>query len=140
MTTTNSNDPTAEFAEFFLDETSRLEIELPGGDPMLYNGQPVAVNLYGPSTAQHVAAREKAEREATKRVFANMAKGSKKKDEPDTDADAKFLCAITASFENFPYPGGAEAIYRQPRLKYINNQVNAHLADLGNFFKKSKTT
>lgn len=136
--TTIDTAETAAFSAFFLTSSARLELLQPDGEPMLYNGQPVAVNLHGPCTDQYVAAMHKKEREATKRVVATMTqRGKKAVDAVDTDADAQFLCAVTASFENFPFPGGAEAIYREPRLKYINNQVASHLNDLGNFFKSS---
>jgi hypothetical protein len=131
----------AAFSAFFLTDSARLELLQPDGEALLYNGQPVAVHLYGPCTDQFVAAQHKKEREATKRVVASMTqRGKKAVDSVDTDADAQFLCAVTARFENFPFPGGAEAIYRDPRLKYINNQVSNHLADLGNFFKTSAPT
>ena len=76
------------------------------------------------------------DKEASKRVFRSMGAKLKKGDEEDKDADAKFLAAITDSVENFPFPGGAGAIYRELRLKYVADQVRAHLSDLGNFFGK----
>lgn len=134
-----------EFDAFFLATTAHLVLDTPDGEPMLFNGQPVAVNLYSPATPEFVAAQTKREREVTQRVVSAMADKNKNKSKKtdatdDADADAKFLCAVTAGFENFPFPGGAEAIYREPRLKYINNQVNRHLSDLGNFFGAPKTS
>jgi hypothetical protein len=136
---TNAN-ALPEFDQFFLQDTARLELEMPNGDPMLFNGQPVAVNLHGPSVPKFVAALDKKQREATKRVFAAMGQKNKRtKDDAATEADIEFLCAVTEGFENFPFPGGAAAIYRDARLKYINSQVEGHLGDMGNFFKKSTT-
>lgn len=127
----------AEFSQFFLEDAARFELDLPTGAPMLYNGAPVAVHLFGPATSQFIAAKDKKERDASARVYAGIAsQGKNEKDTSDADADNKFLCAITSSFENFPYPGGAEAIYREPHLIYINHQVNRILANLGNFFPK----
>lgn len=131
----------ADFSAFMLDETSRLELELPNGDPMLFKGEQVAVNLYGPATSEYAAAKAAMDKESAARVFRAMgARNKKKGGEDDREADAKFLTAITASFENFPFPGGAYAIYREPRFKYIANQVQAHVNDLGNFFKASKAS
>jgi len=123
-----------DFSNFFLSESSALDIDLPNGEPMLYEGKPVRVHVFGAASAQHAKATEAMNREATKRVMAAMGAKNKKKDEEDKDADAKFLVAITDSFENFPYPGGAAAIYREPRLKYIADQVRAYVGDSGNFF------
>ena len=132
----------ADFGAFMLETTTRLELELPNGETMLYNGLPVAVHLYGPATEEYARAKAAMEKEGAARVFRamNAGKNKKKGAEEDREADAKFLTAVTASFENFPFPGGAFAIYREPRLKYIGNQVQAHINDLGNFFKASKTS
>lgn len=133
-------DPLADFASFMLEETSSVELVLPNGEPMLFNGQPVIVHVYGPATEQHKKASAEQEREAAARVFRAMNKPGKKGEKDDPDADAKFLTAVTARFENFPFPGGPAAIYRNPRLLYVHNQVNAHLSNLGNFFEASKTS
>jgi len=124
-----------EFSDYFLTDTSALDIDFPDGSPMLYprkDGEQVRIHVYGPSTKQYQTAQEVLTREATKRVVAAM--GSKKKEAEDKDADVKFLTAITASVENFPYPGGAEAIYREPKLRYIADQVRGHVNDTANFF------
>lgn len=138
-TAADSGNDTQAFASFMLDTTTRLELELPNGAPMLWEGKPVAVHLYGPATDEYARAKAELEREGAARVFRAMNANKNKKKGPDEDreADAKFLTAVTASFENFPYPGGVFAIYREPRLKYIGNQVQAHINDLGNFFKGS---
>lgn len=137
--TTHATLDTTAFAAFMLDTTSRLELELPNGEPMLYEGKPVAVKLYGPATDEYAKARAAMEKESAARVFRAMGanKNKKKNGEDDAEADAKFLTEITAEFENFPYPGGVPAIYREPRLNYIGNQVRSHVNELGNFFKQS---
>lgn len=130
---------TADFSGFMLDETARLELDLPNGEPMLFNGAPVVVHLYGPATDEYARAKAEMEKEGAARVFRAMGNRNKKKGgEEDREADARFLTAVTAHFENFPFPGGAYAIYREPKFKYIGNQVQAHINDLGNFFKASK--
>jgi hypothetical protein len=140
MTKTVDLHPTADdFASFFLSDTSALDIELPNGEPMLYNGQQVRVHLYGPSTTQHAKAKEALDREAIKRVVA--ASGAKgKREAEDKDADVRFLVAVTARVENFPFPGGAEGIYREKRLAYIADQVRKHLGDMGNFFSAGEAS
>lgn len=129
-----SQDQLQEFSAFFLAETSVLDLELPDGEPMLFGDQQVKVHLFGPSTAKYAKAKAALDKEAAKRVFAAMGAKGRKKEESDQDADAAFLVAVTDHFENFPYPGGPDAIYREPRLKYLADQVRAHLNDLGNFF------
>ena len=128
-----------DFSEFFLSDSSVLDIELPNGDPMFCNGGQVRVHLWGPSTDLYIRAKAAMDREASKRVIAAVGLKGKRKESEDADADAKFLIAVTDRFDNFPYPGGVEAIYREPHLKYIHDQVRAHLNDLGNFFLTGET-
>jgi uncharacterized protein (DUF924 family) len=129
------------FEAFYLADTSELKLDLPNGEPMLYNGERVVVHLYGPATEQFVAAKDAIDREVAKRGMAAMATAMgnkrKNKEEEDRDADAKFLTAVTDRFDNFPYKGGPAAIYRDLRLKYVADQVRAHLNDLSNFFSSS---
>ena len=130
-----------DFSDYFLADTSAIDIDLPDGNPMLYpkvDGQQVRVHVYGPSTRQYQQAEEARTREATKRVVQAMNTKGKKEAE-DKDVDIKFLVAVTQSIESFPYPGGAEAIYREPKLKYISEQVMRHVGDTSNFFGTAPT-
>ena len=124
---------TQDFSSFFLAETSIVELDLPNGEQMLYEGNPVRVHVHGPATARFTKANEAMQREAAKRVMAAIGNKGRKEAE-DKDADAKFLVAITERIENFPYPGGGEAVYREPKLKYIADQVRTFVGDTGNFF------
>lgn len=134
----------AAFDGFFLADTATIEPVLPNGEPMCYPmgaTEPVKVVVFGPSSAQFLKAKSALDREAMKRVMANVGKG--KKAEPtmsDEEANATFLTAITRTVVNFPYPGGAEAMYRNPALRYINDQVMEHVNQLGNFFGGGKTS
>lgn len=122
------------FESFFLSDESSVNIDLPTGDPMLYQGEQVSVVLYGPATPEFVAAKTAMEKEATDRVFAAMGTKKKRNSTEDKDADAKFLSAVTCRIDNFPFPGGKEAVYRERKLQYLHEQVRKHLNDLGNFF------
>lgn len=122
-----------DFSDFFLAETSVVELDLPNGEPMLYQGNPVRAHVYGPATARFTKANEAMQKEAAKRLMAAIGNKGKKETE-DKDADAKFLIAITERIENFPYPGGIDAIYREPKLKYMADQVRTYVGDAGNFF------
>lgn len=132
--TQNTNDD--DFSSYMLADTSVVEIDLPNGEPMIHKGQQVRVHVYGPSTPQHAKAQADADKEATRRVLATLGNKSAKrqKAEEDVEVNARFLVAVTDRIEGFPYPGGVDAIYRNPKLRYIGEQVRAHLADLGNFF------
>lgn len=120
-----------DFSAFFLQDTSTVSIKLPNGQPMLYQGKPVSVVLHGPATERYTSAKDALDREATRALMASLGSG---KEGPDKMADASFLSAVTERMDNFPFPGGPAAVYREPRLKYVADQVRTHLADLGNFF------
>jgi hypothetical protein len=138
----NTEDKTAIFAAFLLAPTSAVEITLPNGQPMLYQGQPVRVHVYGPASQVFIDAKAELDRDAAQRVFGAMNKGqgNNKRGTPEgAETDAKFLTAITRDIENFPYPGGVAAVYREPGLLYLHDQVRRHLGDLGNFFGHSET-
>lgn len=125
---------TQDFSKFLMTETAVVDIDLPNGEPMLYDGKPVRAHVYGPASARHTKASEAMQREAMKRVMAAAGAKAKRKDEEDKDADAKFLVAITDRIENFPYPGGLDAIFREQKLKYIADQIRAFVGESGNFF------
>ena len=129
---------TADFSQFLLSPTGRVEISLPNGEPMLYQGKQVTVHVFSPASAEYARAEAVLQRAARERLF-----GSKKKvndAEEEAETNARFLVTVTSSIENFPYPGGPEAIYRERKLAYIADQVRAYLNDQGNFYKPSKAS
>lgn len=139
MTTAQPASALTGFEDYFLQDTTELALKLPNKQPMLYNGQPVSVIIYGPTTDRNVAAKAELNKEASRRVMASMGSatpGQEMEADPKADAelDARYLAAIT-EFKNFPYPGGALAIYREPKLLYIAPQVRVCLNALGNFFR-----
>lgn len=130
----------AAFAGLLMQDTTRLELDLPNGEPMTFEGQRVAVVIYGPSTEKYAKAKAAQSREATNRLMRAAGNKRVKVRDDDDEINAAFLEAITERFENFPFPGGAEAIYRTRGLRYINDAVFAHVGDLGNFFTGAETS
>jgi len=129
---------TPDFSAFLLSPAGRIEINLPNGDPMLYQGKRVAVSVYSPASAEYARAQAALQRSATSKVIS--AKKGVIAEEDSFEIDARFLESITAGIENFPYPGGAAAIYRERGLLYIGEQVRAYLNEQTNFFGKPKTS
>jgi hypothetical protein len=140
MTTAQTASATTDFEDYFLQDTAEIFLKLPNKQPMLYQGYPVSITLYGPTTDQYSAAKAELNKEASRRVMASMGSatpGQEPESDPKADAelDARYLAALTVSVNNFPFPGGALAIYREPKLLYVPTQVRAFLNSLGNFFK-----
>jgi hypothetical protein len=129
-----------EFEEFFLDECVTHEFTLPNGKPMLYKGKPVIGTVCSPGTEKYVKAKQQLDREATKLAIQSLGKNTaaNKNEQSDPDADAKFLAEIT-TLQNFPYPGGDFAVFKNPKLRYMGDEVRALLGNLGNFYGNGKT-
>lgn len=132
------------FESFFLEETSVVEIELPNGEPMLYppgSGNRVKVRVYGPTSDEFVKASDAQQRFIAANVQVRRSGNVKNTVDPKEarEQDAKFLAAITSQVENFPFPGGAIAMYRNKGLQYIADQVRAHVNDQANFFARKPT-
>lgn len=125
---------TFDLAAFEVSEIGILDVLNPKDEPLLHNGQPVRIHLYGPGSAQHVRAQAKADAASQQRTFAALrGKVSKTAVEDQREDTVIKLAACTALLENFPIPGGAEALYRNPKLGYITAQVTKFLDDWGNF-------
>lgn len=138
MSKDTATDSLADFSAFLLSPTGRVEISLPNGEPMMYDGKRVAVNVYAPASAEYARAQAAMQRAARDKLLG----GKKSANEADENAeiDARFLVNITQSVENFPFPGGADAMYRERGLMYIGEQVRSYLGEQGNFFGKSKAS
>lgn len=134
---TKTSETPQDFSAFLLSPTGRVEINLPSGDPMLYEGQPVAIHVYAPASAEYARAEAAMQRAARDKLLSGK-RGNANAAEEGDEINARFLVAVTSSVENFPYPGGPEALYRERGLMYIGEQVRAFLGDQGNFFKGSK--
>lgn len=129
-----SDETTFDLSAYEAAEIGILSVETPAGEAMLYAGQPVRFHLYGPGSAQAVSITAKLDAAAQARTFAAL-RGKANKgaaDEQKADQVTK-LVACTREVENFPVPGGARAIYENPRLGYITNQVQRFLDDWSNF-------
>jgi hypothetical protein len=117
---------------FFLAVSGTVKIMMPNGKPLIVDGNQVTIDVYGPGSIQHIKATEFIRNEATKRLL--IAAGNRDAKE-DPDADLKYLLAVTQSINHFPFEGGARAIYSEPRLSYIANQVREYVGKESNFFE-----
>jgi hypothetical protein len=127
-----------DLSQFEVAEIGVLEVLNVKDEPLLHNGEPVRIHLYGPGSAQFVRAQAKADAASQQRTFAAL-RGKVNKtaiDDQREDLIIK-LAACTAQIENFPIPGGAEALYRNAKLGYITNQVIKYLDDWANFQQPS---
>lgn len=114
-----------------------------GADGKPDPAKPIAVNLYGPGSKQYARAQSQQQNRMVDKL--------KRKGKTDQTADqkaeevAEFLAGCTAGFENLEYDqlqGEAlvKAVYMDPSIGFIAEQVGKHLGDWGNFSKPSTKT
>jgi hypothetical protein len=128
-------------AAFEAADTSVLDVLDARDEPLMYNGKPVQIVLAGPGSEAYVKAQAKIDRANQERVF-QAVRGKAPKDGADEQRKQLIekLVACTVEVRNFPVSGGAAAIYANPKLGYITNQVAKFLEDWQHFLPKSQAT
>lgn len=134
--------------------TAKMPVCDVDGNPMMAdNGEPVTITFYGPGSREFVRAKAEiqnevmeemqAAAEATKEAEKNKKKGGKAEQKPEIDLEAagrrtaKLLAKVTASLDNFDYPGGPEALFNDPTLGHITEDANTFVVKRGNFKQSS---
>lgn len=134
---------TADFdlSAFEVTETATLDVIGLNEEPLLHKGQPVRITVHGPGSAAFVRAEGKAAAASQARAMAAL-RGKVSKTDRDEQRQqlAEKLAAVTVQIDNFPIPGGALALYANPKLGYITHQVEKFLGDWANFKPASAAT
>ncbi|NML61836.1 hypothetical protein HHL21_12270 [Massilia sp. RP-1-19] len=110
-------------ADFEAIDTAWLEVENKKGDaPLLFNGQPVRIEVRSPGTKEAMDAQHRIDTAATIKTYAAMrGKHAKETVEGNIAQRAEKLSAVTTQIENFPI--SAKDLYSNPKLGYITEQV-----------------
>lgn len=105
--------------------------------------QPVGVTIYGPGSKEFQQAQVKVNNRAVSRLqkrgkFEQTVDGKLKE-------QAEYLADITQSFQHLDYDGLtgrqlALAVYGDPSIGFIGDQVSEHVKEWGNFSVTSSTT
>lgn len=134
--------------KFAVSPTSRLHLRNASDELMYADGadgqpdltKPMAVILYGPGSKQYQTAQAA---NANKMVERLRRKGKVEQTAQERAAEqAEWLCSCTQGFENVEYgdltgDAMARAIYTDPEIGFIADQVAKHVQDWGNFTKNS---
>lgn len=119
-------------------DTASIHLKSADGVPLMHDGNPVRVTIYGPGSAQAAAI----ETRETNRTVRRMNENGGRLTAPTADERraevAEDLAAITVAFENltYGYKVGAqlfEAVYADPALGFITAQVQKARDDWGKF-------
>jgi hypothetical protein len=129
-----------DLSQFETTDTATLTVMNPKGDELLVNGEPVTITLYGPGSKQFVNAKYKLDNANQARSIAMLrGKTAKNAAEEIRQQQAEFYASITVSLDNFPIDGGALALYMNPKLSYITDQVEKFISDTENFMPSLPT-
>lgn len=121
-----------DLAQFEAADTFTLEVMSQKDEPLLYNGAPVTIEVYGPGTREYQYAHHRLAQANQANAFAAM-RGKPVKETVEGNATklADKLAACTKSVNNFPV--AAQEIYTNPKLGYITAQVAKCIEDWANF-------
>lgn len=124
---------TFDISQFEASKTAVLDVmDKTGASPLMNDGKPVQIVMYGPGTEESVRAEQAVAQAATARVFATMrGKPSKESPEELRKQAAQKLAAVTKELVNFPIE--PIALYMNPALGYITQQAEKFQQDWGNF-------
>lgn len=119
--------------DFEARDTAWLEVENKKGDgPLLFNGQPVRIEVRSPGTKESMRAQHKIDTATNAKTYAAIrGKATKDTVESNIEQRAEKMVAVTAQIENFPV--SAKDLYENPKLGYITEQVVKFNADWSNF-------
>ena len=125
-------------------DTFNLELVGTDDEPIIGDGgKQAAITVYGPGSKAFA----KASASRAERMMARMAKRGKVKLTPEDQAaeTAEFLSAITVSLHHFDYEGAAtaeaiKAMYADPTLGFVADQVQKAVGDWANFTQASMKT
>lgn len=130
---------TFDLTQYELDDCATLRLKNARGDDDLKgnDGQPVTMEIYSPGSPAGVKALHKSGRQAQMRMFRSMRGEFDPQDAVNADREAaEKLAAFTKSVSpNFPVE--PLAIYTNPRLPYINRQVEEFIGKFASFSKGS---
>jgi hypothetical protein len=123
-----------DITQFEASDTATMPILDPKGEPVLVDGKPASIELYGPGSAEYTKAQAALDSALTTRGMAAL-RGKPTQETPEEQRKlivAK-LASCTKALNNFPIEGGAQTLYMNPRLGYITNQVTRFIEDWANF-------
>lgn len=113
-------------------ETAILEVkDITGNAPLLFDGKPVQIELYGPGSDKGAAALSEFQTGLRTALFRAQQNLEQNADEPDLMAER--LAKVTRTLINFPIPGGAAELYRNKKLAYITRQASVFIDSWANF-------
>lgn len=122
-------------------DTAKFHVVNAKGAPQYDGETPITITAYGPGTKRAAEAKHRRDKANTKRVLAGVGGKEEERSEAEERTErAAFLAAVTASLDGFTVDGGAEALFKNPKLRYLADAFEKWWNDSGNFSGDSATT
>ena len=118
--------------------TGAVHVKDAAGEPLYDGGEPVRIIVHGPGSRAYGTVKSRQTARAVARMNENDGKVTAPTAEEELADKAEDLAALTVRFEGLTDADkqGAElfqAVYGDPELGFIANQVEKHLRDWGKF-------
>lgn len=123
-----------DLSAFEASDTALMQVLDLKNEPIVIDGKPFTITLFGPGSNEYARAQAKLDEALSTRSFAALrGKPVKESAEDSRRMVSEKLAACTKAINNFPIDGGALALYSNPKLGYITNQVSRFIEDWANF-------
>ena len=126
-----------DIAAYESSDIATLQVTDAKGGPLIGpDGEQVAIRLFGPGSQQYLKAQSRLDSAASERAMESL-RGKPVSDSEDEMRQrvAEKYAACTAGIDHFPVE--PLALYTNPRLGYITEQVGRFLGNWANFTKGS---
>lgn len=110
------------------------------GAPQFNGTDPITITAYGPGTKVAAQAKFSYEQKVRARTMGEIGGKSSQLTEADERRQrAEYLAQLVQSLDGFEYPGGAAALFANPKLRHIADGFEKWWSDAGNFASGSAT-
>lgn len=115
-------------------DTAEFHVTDAKGKPQFNGETPITITVHSPGTKKAAQAQFAKQSKAMDRLTAGMGgKTEARTEEQDRQERADFLAEVTASLNGFEFHGGAAALYKNPKLRFVADGVEKFYNDMGNF-------
>lgn len=120
-----------------VNDTAKYPVVDAKGNPQYADKEqtiPITITVAGPGSKKGTAAQFKRDQLRSARMIGGISGKTSRRTPLDEQKErADFLAEITESLDGFDYPGGAHALYMNPKLGFNAEGVEKFYGEWGNF-------
>lgn len=115
-------------------DTAKYQVTDAKGTPQYDGDTPITITAYGPGTKRAAEAKFRYEQKVRARTLTEVGGKTVQRTEAEERRErAEYLGELVASLDGFEYPGGASALFADPKLRFIADGFDKWWNDQGNF-------